>query len=90
MTKPKCNVQGPCAARDEEDRCVCLKETSNPCSFQKANMKVTNGHVYPYIKPATEFVDPPAEIRQMSENEFLEYYDSVRKQVGEQLKKGSR
>lgn len=87
MTKPKCNVQGPCAARDKDGCCVCLKETSNPCSFQKENMRVTNGHVYPYINPEAEMMDVPVETSSLTMGELVERYNKVRKTVGESLEK---
>ena len=87
MTKPKCNVQGPCGARDKEGCCVCLKETSNPCSFQKENMRVTNGRIYPYIKHEDKMMDVPVETSSLTMGELFEHYNEARKIVGELLKK---
>lgn len=87
MMKPKCKAEGQCGARDEKGLCVRLMETSIPCTFQKENMRVTNGHVYPYIKPEAEMMDVPVETSSLTMGELFERYNKVRKTVGESLEK---
>lgn len=86
MMKPKCKTEGPCQARNEEGLCVCLMETSNPCPFQKENMRVTNGRVYPYIKPEDKMMDIPDETSSLTMGELIEHYNEARKAVGELLR----
>lgn len=87
MMKPKCKTEGPCQARNEKGECVCLMETSIPCTFQKENMRVTNGRIYPFIKPEGEMMDVPVETSSLTMGGLFEHYNEARKTVGELLEK---